>query len=124
MPSATKPCEVLCLFPVELPTQEGNIYIYITKDVYSGFLFQTGLETSNSIGFALKHIELLLEHKDFISRKNRDFTIVLHRYEQYRAAIEAIIKPQGGTLIIDEVYLSEQIVPVIEHLYKSMAAKL
>lgn len=121
IPTATKPCEVLCFFPVEFATREGDAYLFLSMDVYSEFLIQTGLEKSNDIEYVLKHIGLLLQHRDFTSRKNRVFTLVLHKHEQHRLKIEALIKPHGGTLVIDDPYLYEKMVPVITNLYSNMA---
>ena len=118
---ATRPCEILCFLPVEFPVSQDTAYCYLTMDVYSQFLIQTGLEYSNHITYVLKHMELLMQHADFVNRKQREFTIVLHKHEEHRAQIEAIIGPHGGSLVIDEPYLYDRMVPAIESLFKRMA---
>ncbi|SDE86036.1 hypothetical protein SAMN05216464_11087 [Mucilaginibacter pineti] len=121
VPVANKPCEVLCFFPVEVPTQEGDAYVYLTMDVATEFLFQTGSELSNDIDMVVKHIERLLNHKDFNRCKNQAFTLVLHKYEAYQSKIAAIIEPYGGKLVIDEVYIFEKMIPAIETIFRNMA---
>jgi hypothetical protein len=119
--TAIRPCEVLCLFPVEFETQQGGAYIFLVMDIYSEFLIHTGAEKSNEIENVLKHIGLLLQHKDFASRKNRFFTLVLHKYENYRLMIEAVIKPHGGILVVNDAYVAEKMIPAITNLYNSLA---
>ncbi|HEY0297757.1 MAG TPA: hypothetical protein VGB84_00920 [Arachidicoccus sp.] len=118
---ATRPKEVLCLFPVEFPTQEGDAYFFLAMDVYSEFLIHTGTEKSNNIECVLKHIGLLLQHKDLERYKNRPFTLVLHKHEEFRTEIEGIIKPYGGTLVVSDAYLSEKMMPAIEVLFMRLA---
>lgn len=123
IPANPKPREVVCFYPVELPTQEGDVYIFLAKDVASEVLFQTGVEKGNDIDLVLKHIGLLMENKDFNIRKDQPFTLVLHKHEQYQKEIEALIKPHRGTLFFDDLYLTHQMVPVIKYLLDSMAKR-
>ncbi|RYE50915.1 MAG: hypothetical protein EOP48_19020 [Sphingobacteriales bacterium] len=116
----TRPWEVVCLFPVSFPTKEGDLYVYIAKDVYSEVILQTGVEESNTVEFFIKNIQSLMSHTNFADNKRKRFTLVLHKYKQHRTEIESIIAPLGGYLFINDTYLSEQIVPVIEQLYASL----
>jgi hypothetical protein len=117
--AATRPREVLCLFPVIFPTVEGDAYCFLTMDVYSEFLIQTGIEKDDNIEHVLKHVGLLMKHADFGHHKDRPFTLVLHKHEEYRPEIEDIIKPYWGKLVISDAYLSEKMFPTIELLIKA-----
>ena len=121
IPTATKPREVLCFFAADMPTQQGDVYAFLTIDVFSKYMFMTGVEPKNDIDTMLKQIKLLMNEPNFKQFKNRPFTLVFHKYEQYREKINAILKPFGGTMAINDPYLTVQIMPVLEEMYKGLA---
>jgi len=121
IPTATRPREVLCFFAADIPTQQGDAWAFLTIDVFSKYMFMTGVDPENDIDTMLKQIKLLMDDPKFKQYKNRPFTLVFHKYEQYRGKINALIKPYGGTMAINDPYLTVQIMPALEDMYKSMA---
>jgi hypothetical protein len=120
---ATRPLEYVCFFPIEFPTKEGDVYFFTCVDAYSEFVFQTGAEPSNDNQAVLKHIKLLMENTEFKKHREKGFTLVVHKYKEIQNEIEAIIKPYGGKMIIDDLFVTQKITPVIVHLYKSLPTK-
>jgi len=118
--TATRPLEYVCFFPVEVPTKEGNAYIYLTVDAYSGFAFNTGVEDNDRPETIIKHIYLLTENKDFVKQMGKDFTLVLHKYQELESRIKTVIEPVGGRLLFDGTYLSKIMAPVIKDMFKGM----
>ena len=55
---ATRPLEFVSVFQVEMPTDEGNAYVYCALDSHSEFLFQTGIERNRNYETLLKHVIL------------------------------------------------------------------
>lgn len=120
IPVPKRPGEVICFFPVEFPTKQGDVYIFVAKDIYSETLIQTGVEGDNTIDQVLKHLALLMQDESFAEYGNKPFTLVLHKYGQYREKINEIIAPYGGTLVVDDLYLTSKMIDVIEFLYKTI----
>lgn len=108
--------------PVEVPTQEGPAFVFLGVDVVSELAFQTGVEDGNNIEQVLKHIALLMRHKDFKPHK-RPFTLVLHKYAEHRERIDAVLKPYGGKVAVDDGYLIKKMGPLIGHMFKNWARK-
>ncbi|KAB1061472.1 hypothetical protein [Salibacter halophilus] len=123
IPKATKPREVICFFPVEFPAKEGVVYFFIAKDVFSQFLFQTGLEQDNGIEQVLKHLVLLMKDEEFKRYSKQPFTLVLHKHQQHKMQIEQIIAPHGGSVVFDDLYLARHMSDVMEDLYKSITQR-
>jgi hypothetical protein len=117
---ATRQLEYVCFFPVEVPTTEGDAYVFMAVDAFSKFLFQTGIESSLDDTTILKHIGLLLQHKDFKRHSDKGFTLVFHKYANYQNHVNEIILPHGK-FIIDDAFVTQEIIPVAEFLFKSMA---
>lgn len=117
----TKPKEVICLYPMELPTAKGDVYFFMAVDVVSHFVFQLGMEKQNNEDSLLKNIQKLMDNKDFNIHKEQPFTLVLHKYEHLRPKIEAIIQPHKGSLVIDDPYLTQHVAPVMAHIVKNLS---
>ncbi len=111
---ATKPLEYVCFFPVEIPTEEGNAYLFLSVDAYSGFAFNTGVEDNDRPETILNHIAQLIKHPDFVKQMNGGFTLVLHKYKELEPKIIPIISSLGGKLIFDGTYLSKITAPVLK----------
>ncbi|PZR06931.1 MAG: hypothetical protein DI539_24260 [Flavobacterium psychrophilum] len=122
IPTPQKPYEVLCFYPIELPAaNDGNIYLFIAVDVVSKALLQTGMEQTNDINAVLKNIALLMTHDQFKQHKGAAFTLVLHKHEQHKALIEAIIKPYGGRVAFNDLYVTEIVTPPMEFIFEKLA---
>jgi hypothetical protein len=121
MITATRPLEYICLYQIEYPTRDkGDVYMFAAVDVFSEFLFVTGTEESNNDQLILKHVKLLLNDKNFKQHSN-SFTLVFHKHSELKKDIEAIIKPLGGNMIVDDPLVAKVFTPVIEHIFKSFA---
>ncbi len=121
---ASKPCEVISLFPADLsPKDDGSLMIYIALDSFSEFLFDLGSTKGNTDSNLLNSIKKLMENEDF-NRYNHSFTLVLHKYEQLRPKIEAIIKPYGGTFVVNDSYVDKKMTPILNDMFKHLAKKL
>jgi hypothetical protein len=119
MPKATRPSEYVFFFPFDVPTNEGEMYVYIAIDSYSKFIFKTGIERVLNDDMILKHIGLLMEHKDFKRHSDKGFTLVFHKYADYQNHLDEIIKPYGK-FIIDDAWMSKEIAPVMESFFKGI----
>lgn len=105
----TKPCEVISLFPADLsPNDDGSIMFYVVLDSFSEFLFQLEVANANTELNLLNSIKQLMKNKNF-NLYNHPFTLVLHKYEHLRNEIESIIKPYGGTFVVDDLYVNKGI---------------
>jgi hypothetical protein len=118
---ATRQIEYVCFFPIEIPTKQGDIYVFSFVDAYSKFYFHTGTETSNNNDNILKHIKLLMDHREFKMHRDKGFTLVFHKDHDIQKEIEAIIKPYAGKMIIDDLMVAQELTPVVKHLYESMS---
>jgi len=113
--------EVICIFPIEIPTPEGDIYAFTAIDVASTVAFEPLVEKNNGIDNLLNYIQQLVRDEKFLINKDQPFTLVLHKYEQYFPMIEQIIKPHKGVaVIVDEDLLLKTMTPFIENFYKMM----
>jgi hypothetical protein len=119
----TRSAEYFCFFPAEIPTREGDVYAFMFVDAYSKFLIDTGMEKDRSHGTILKHIRLFTQHKDFVNRKSGPFILALHKYEEISKEIFKIINPFNGKVLIHDEFVSEQVSPVLEHVFASLAGK-
>ena len=115
--------EFVCLFSVEMPTLEGDAYVFLAVDVFSEFVFSTGVEKDRKKDNLLKHVKLLVNNEDFKKKLPVPFTLVFHKYEELRKDIDKIIKPLGGKMIVDDLFVTRVLTPVIEHLFKSLSKK-
>ena len=81
---ATRPLEYISVFQVEMPTTEGNAYVYCALDSFSEFLFQTGIERNRNNETVIKHINLLIEHPDFKNalERHKSFKLVFHKFAE------------------------------------------
>ena len=124
-PKATRALEYICLYPVEMPTEkDGNAYAFLAVDGYSKMAFMTGLEKDASDEIVLKHIDLLVKHKDIVDKLEEPFTLVLHKYEHLRTSISSIIHPLSGSMLVDDAYVAKVATPVIENMFKHLADKM
>lgn len=64
---------------------------------------------------------MLTLNKDFNRHSGMPFTLVLHKYEHLADEINSIIKPLGGTFIINDAFLTVVLTPVLEHMYKGFS---
>lgn len=119
---ATRPLEFVCFFPVEFTTkQDGDVYVYLAMDVFSQFVFMLGTGKDREIENVLINLGKLMQHKDFLKHRDKGFTMVFHKYEEYRPAIEAILLPNNGKMVVDDLFLTKKMMPVIKEMYKFMA---
>jgi hypothetical protein len=121
MMNAIRSLQYVCLFQADFPTQsDGDVFLYLAVDAYSGFVFITGYEKQRSPELVVKHIKLLLENKDFISeyQKQKSFTLVLHKFEELRPAIEPIIQNMNGRMVVSDLMVTEIVLPVMEEMFK------
>ena len=124
MYKATRPSEYIWFFQAEFPTREdGDVYTYIFVDAYSKYVIFTGVEKDRSHKNVLKHIRLLTKNKDFQMHRGKPFTLVLHKLEEIKEDILQIIRSFKGKVIIDDLFVSEQVAPVLESLFASLAGK-
>lgn len=119
----TRPSEYICCFPAEIPTKEGDVYAFMFVDAYSKFLIVTGFECDRSHKTILKHIKLLMQDKDFLKHQGEPFILALHKYEEIAKEIFNIIKPFNGKVLIHDEFVSEQVSPVLEHMFATLAGK-
>jgi hypothetical protein len=117
---ATRPLEYVCFFPVGVPTQQGEMYIFMSVDSFSQFLFQTGIEPILNDATILKHISLLMQHKDFKKHSDKGFTLVFHKYADYQNHLNSIIQP-NGKFIIDDAFVSKEFTSVMEDFFKKLS---
>ncbi len=110
---ATRSLEYICFFPIEVPTHEGDAYLFMYVDEYSKFLIHTGTELKNDDKAVLKHLSLLMENKDFKKQSHRGFTLVLHKYSHLESEINEILHRQGGKFIIDDRRVTREFAPVM-----------
>ena len=124
MNKATRPLEYICFFQAEFPTRDdGDVYAFIFVDAYSEFVIMTGVEKSRSHSNILKHIRLLTKDKNFLKHKGTPFTLVLHKYEEITDGILHIIKPFKGQVLVNDAFVAENVAPVLESLFSSLAGK-
>lgn len=119
-PTATRPLEYVCLFPADIPTQEGDAFMFLAIDTFSEFVFNTGVENQLNDELILKHIELLIEDPNFIKQRDNGFTLVLHKFEHLIFAINAIIKPFNGKVIINDTFVALNFEPFLKGMYQNM----
>ncbi len=115
---ATRPLEFVCFLPVPLGTnKDGTVYSFFAMDVFSKFLFNTGVESHIGKDNLLKHVRLLTDNKDFKKHKVKKYTIVFSGYEEFRTEIEAIISPLGK-MVVDEAFVTKELNPALEEFLK------
>ena len=121
IPTTTRPLEYVCLFPADMPTLEGDAFMFFALDTFSQFVFNTGVEIQLNDELILKHIELLVKDPDFIKHRDNGFTLVLHKFKHLVFAINAIIKPFNGKVIINDQFVAETFEPFLKSMYQNMA---
>ena len=109
---ASRPCEYVAFFTMEVPSMEGPVFVYMACDAFSGFGFNTGAERDESPDNIIKHIYLLTEDKEFVRHRHKGFTLVLDRFEDLSDRIEGIIKGVNGTLLYNKSLHCEIAKPV------------
>ena len=115
---ATRPKEYICFLPAQIPmAMDGNVYSFFALDVFSKFMFHTGTEKELSKEAILKHIQLLLDNKDFRKHSIKNFTLVVGSFEEWRKEIEEIIAPYGK-MFVNKEYVQENFAPVLEEFFK------
>ncbi|MGV3597668.1 MAG: hypothetical protein ACO1PI_07340 [Bacteroidota bacterium] len=118
MLQVTRPLEYVWFFPLEVPTKEGNVYIFLAQDIYSEILFNTGAENILDTRVILKHIQLLLEQPEFKIHIDKGFTLILHKYKELSKEINDIINPFGGKLLVDDAIVATYMEPVLHYLFR------
>lgn len=118
MIKALYPLHYVCLFAPDIPEDEGGGIVFLAKDIYSGFVYMTGVERVREKEKILKHVKLLVEHAEFVNQRNKPFVLVLHKYEELREDIENIIKPYGGSMMVDSTWVIKEFTRVMEDLFK------
>jgi len=84
----------------------------------------TGVERNRGKRNTLKHIKLLTQNEQFVNGRPESFTLILHKYEELRPDIEKMIAPLGGSMIVDDVVVTEYLSPIIEHVYQYFISHL
>ncbi|CAN5349967.1 hypothetical protein BH10BAC1_BH10BAC1_20310 [soil metagenome] len=115
---ATRPLEHVCFFPTSIPTQEEDAYVFVSIDAFSGYAFNTGIESDDSPDNIIKHIYLLTEHPDFLIHIHNGFTLVLHKYKELEPKINNIIQPINGKVIFDPQYVNKMMMPVLKDMFR------
>jgi hypothetical protein len=111
-PKATRPCEYVAFFTMEVPTLEVPVFVYLACDAVSQYCFNTGFEKDESPANILKHIYLLTEHEAFLLHRDKGFTIVLNRFEELSDRIEPMIRSVNGRLLYNKKFHSQIARPV------------
>ena len=119
--SVELPGQVFCFYPIEIPTQEGDAYFFVAKDVVSEYIINTGVEQGREIDNLLSQLALLMQHEEFLAGKQALFVIVLHKYQEHEEALQDLVGRYGGSVVFDDRYLTQHMVDVIEHIYRSMS---
>ena len=121
---AIKPLQYVCFFPTEFSTkQDGDLYVYLALDIYSQKLFNLGVFKDNQPLTVLKHIELLMNDKDFKLHRDKGFTLILHKYKSVEPQINTIIAPYKGKVIFNDAYIVDNMMPAIENIFKYISNK-
>jgi hypothetical protein len=74
----------ICLYPIEVPTNEGDAFAFVAVDIYSGFSFLAGVERNRGKRNVLKHIKLLIQQEEFKNKRAESFTLILHKYNELK----------------------------------------
>jgi hypothetical protein len=69
----------------------------------------------------LKHIELLVNDPNFIKHRENGFTLVLHKFKHLVFAINAIIEPFNGEILINDQFVAETFEPFLKSMYQNMS---
>ena len=125
MPSkATRPLEYVCLFPADLPTKEGDVFVFLFVDAYSQLLFNTGVERDREPLTVLKHIDLLMKNKNFCKHKKNGFTLVLHKYDDLIPLATSIVQPHNGTVIVNAKYVAKVMAPALKEFVSHISKRI
>ena len=120
---ATKLLQYVCLFQADIPTQkDGDVFMYIAVDAYSKVLFTTGVERDRSLENIIKHTKLLIEDARFkeTMQRQKKFTLVYHKFSEIQTELTQIIEPYGGKMIIDDMYVTKIMMPVLHDFMMSL----
>ncbi|GAL86400.1 phage protein [Sporocytophaga myxococcoides] len=118
--TTSRPLEYVCFFPVNIPTGEGEAYWFASVDVYSKVIFSTGAELGLNKQIVLKHLSLLMNEDNFKKHRDKGFTLIIHKDYGYLKEMTDIIAPYKGKLMISDALVTKEMVPVMEHIFKSM----
>jgi len=114
--------EHICFFAADVPTKDGDTYVFLWVDAHSGGVIVTGIETEFNDPILLNHLQLFINHPDFTRRyKNRPITFFFHKYKHLLKKINEILKEIGGTSKVSDPYVSKIVGPVLQHLFMSLA---
>ncbi|OFY88995.1 MAG: hypothetical protein A3K10_16410 [Bacteroidetes bacterium RIFCSPLOWO2_12_FULL_31_6] len=117
---ARRPLECVCFFSTYLPTKEERTYVFLSLDVFSDFVFNTGVETNDDVANIFKHIYLLTEHPNFKKYIDRGFMLVMDKHKELAPNINTIIEPLNGKLIFDGQYVNKIMTPVIKEVLRKL----
>lgn len=112
--------QVFCFFPIEFPTQQGDVFAFTIKEVAADIIFQTGVEHSCEPNMWLKHLRLMVAHPSFKKTVKTPFTLVLHKHQTLLPDIKQIITPLGGGVVFDDAFLAKHMEPVIRFMYEQL----
>lgn len=90
-------------------------------DVYAEYMFYTGIEQDQNKSSILKHVQLLMDNEVFQQHKDKPFTLVFHKFEELRKDIESIIQSHNGRMVVDEDYVAQKMMPVVEDFFKHLS---
>lgn len=109
--------EVICVLPIALQTsKDGKDFMFLVMDVASEFIFQAGVEEGDNIENVATQLLILMENTEFNVHKDRPFTLVMTKYEEYRGLIENIIAPYNGKFLVDEAYVVSKTAQAAKHM--------
>ena len=111
----TRSREVVVFRFVQVPTQEGMAYLFIAMDVFSQFLFQTGVEDHMNEQVFFKHVKRLMKDPDFKKHGKKPFALVIGQFEELDQKIAQLIRPKGGRVVVNQQFVDEQTKDVLHH---------
>lgn len=88
-------------------------------DARSEFIFHVGVECGDDMEYVLKQIQQLTNNKDFNRYGNQPFVLAMSNYEEYKE----LIRPLGGTMLVNEDYVMSKMAPAIENFLASVKKK-
>lgn len=117
---ATYPLEHICFYPIELPTREGDVYAFAFVDVFSKFLFITGIEKERNQNILMRHFQKLFNEPDFTTHyKGLPLTLFVHKQQMMPTGIEPLLKTFKACLMVSDPYVTKTIAPVMKQLFEN-----
>ncbi|MGB6038176.1 MAG: hypothetical protein WBG42_18005, partial [Cryomorphaceae bacterium] len=107
MIQASRPKEVLYFFHIPVDTQQGKAYFFNATDAYSEYVIDLGTAQSLDEDIVVSHIKKLMKHKDFKRSPKKPFTLVCGIGEDYGQRIRAVLLPEKGKLVLDNMAVEQ-----------------